>query len=316
MWMVIIVLLSITTSYSQIKNAVTESVKIYGNCEMCKATIEKAGNVKNSAKVDWNEETKMASITYNSKLTNKNAILKRIALSGYDSDSFLAPDLAYSKLMDCCKYERKSKIMPVSNVVLAEAQKVEMQKENEHAGHNMPMEAKVETSKADEHAGHKMPSESKVEEKISTPTQKEVSPIQAVFNNYFALKETLVNTNGTAASLKADDLLKSIAAIKMNELNNDLHIVWMKVVKDLAFDSEHIAETKETDHQRDHFMRLSKNMYELMKVEKSGSPTYYQFCPMANGGKGANWLSKENEVKNPYYGSEMMTCGKTIETIK
>ncbi len=335
MWMVIIVLLSITKSYSQIKNAVTESVKIYGNCEMCQATIEKAGNVKNSAKVDWNEETKMASITYNSKLTNKNAILKRIALSGYDSDSFLAPDLAYSKLMDCCKYERKSKIMPVSNVVLAEAQKVEMQKENEHAGHNMPMEAKVETPTANEHAGHNMPIEakvetpkidehtahnmpsvSKIEEKVSTTIQKEASPIQSVFNNYFTVKDALVNTDAKAASTKAADLVKALNTVKMNELETVVHMVWMKVMKDLGTDAKKIAESKKIEDQRKTLIPLTKNIYALMKVAKSETPTYYQFCPMANGGKGANWLSKENEVKNPYYGSEMLTCGKTVETIK
>ena len=37
---------------------------------------------------------------------------------------------------------------------------------------------------------------------------------------------------------------------------------------------------------------------------------------MANNGKGANWLSKENKVQNPYYGSVMLTCGKVVETIK
>lgn len=37
---------------------------------------------------------------------------------------------------------------------------------------------------------------------------------------------------------------------------------------------------------------------------------------MANDGKGANWLSKENVIKNPYYGSEMLHCGKTVEIIK
>jgi hypothetical protein len=57
-------------------------------------------------------------------------------------------------------------------------------------------------------------------------------------------------------------------------------------------------------------------MYALMKVSKQETPTYYQFCPMANDGKGANWLSKENAVKNPYYGNQMLTCGKVVETIK
>ena len=48
-------------------------------------------------------------------------------------------------------------------------------------------------------------------------------------------------------------------------------------------------------------MSLSKNMYELIKVVKPAETVYYQFCPMANDGKGANWLSKESGVKNPYY---------------
>ena len=57
-------------------------------------------------------------------------------------------------------------------------------------------------------------------------------------------------------------------------------------------------------------------MYALIKVSKISEPVYYNNCPMFNDGKGANWLSKESAVKNPYYGSQMMTCGKTVETIK
>ena len=84
--------LSLTACNAQIKNAKTTSIKIYGNCEMCESKIEKVGNVKKVAKVDWNKDTKMASITYDSTKTNQDEILKRIALAGYDSDQFLAPD--------------------------------------------------------------------------------------------------------------------------------------------------------------------------------------------------------------------------------
>ena len=63
-------------------------------------------------------------------------------------------------------------------------------------------------------------------------------------------------------------------------------------------------------------MSLSENMHDLMKSAKLDIPVYYQHCPMYNDGKGANWLSTENGVKNPYYGSQMLNCGKTIETIK
>ena len=57
-------------------------------------------------------------------------------------------------------------------------------------------------------------------------------------------------------------------------------------------------------------------MYVLIKNTNPEIIIYYQYCPMYNGGKGANWLSKENTVKNPYYGSMMLTCGKVVETIK
>ena len=57
-------------------------------------------------------------------------------------------------------------------------------------------------------------------------------------------------------------------------------------------------------------------MYELIKVSKHTEIIYYQQCPMYNDGKGANWLSKESVIKNPYFGSMMISCGKTVETLK
>ena len=98
-----------TISFAQIKNSKTETLKVYGNCGMCKTKIEKAGTQKNLSKTVWNEETAMATITYDSKKTTANDILKNIALVGYDSDNFLAPDAVYENLPGCCQYERKAK---------------------------------------------------------------------------------------------------------------------------------------------------------------------------------------------------------------
>jgi copper chaperone CopZ len=283
----ITVLLSFISCNAQIKNAKTETVKIYGNCGMCEKTIEKAGNLKKVAKVDWNVDTKMATITYDAKLTNQDAILKRIALSGYDSDKFLAPDNAYSKLPGCCQYDRVAKV-PIKIDAISGADKSEHSEITNHANHT------------------------------ETPTVEvqEVNQLKVVFENYFAVKDALVKTDGNTASTKATALLSAINAVKMETLSTDEHTVWMKVLKNIKEDTEHIADTKDAKHQRDHFDTLSKNFYDLIKVSKQETPTYYQFCPMANNGKGANWLSKENAVKNPYYGSQMLSCGKTTETIK
>lgn len=271
------VLLSIAVSNAQIKNAKTENMKIFGNCGMCETKIEKAGNLKNAAIVDWDKDSKMATITYDSAKTNEDEILKRIALAGYDSEKFLAPNDAYDKLPGCCQYDREAKV----------AVKMEMSS----------MENKISN---DNHAGH------------SIAMQDQVNQLKLVFDDYFLVKDALVKTDALTASMNAKDLFEVINAVKMENLKMEEHMVWMKVYKDLASDVKKISETQDIKSQRDFFKSVSKNMYELMKVSKADTPTYYQYCPMVK----ANWLSKENEIKNPYYGSKMMNCGKTVETIK
>ena len=277
--MVSIMALSMTSVFGQkIKNATTETVKIYGNCGMCEKTIENAGSSKNTASVDWDKDTKMATLTFDAKKTSKDEILKKIALAGYDSDSFLAPDDVYNNLHGCCQYDREAKIP-------------------------------VEESAAEMNNSMEMTS-THMNESI------DLSPMEAIFENYFNLKDELVKSDAKSTSEKAKRLMTVINMVKMQELKSDVHTVWMKVMNDLNSDTDKIANATNIEKQRASFITLSENMYQLMKVSKTEESIYVQHCPMANDGKGANWLSKENQVKNPYYGSKMMSCGKTIETIK
>jgi copper chaperone CopZ len=95
-----------TVGNAQVKNGKTETVKVYGNCGMCKKTIEKAANEKGVSKAVWDEKTSMLTITYNPAKTSTDAILKKVALAGYDSDTFRADDTTYNNLHGCCQYER------------------------------------------------------------------------------------------------------------------------------------------------------------------------------------------------------------------
>lgn len=286
-------LLSITISNAQIKNPKTEHVKIFGNCGMCQEKIENAGSIKKLAKVDWNQNTKIATLIYDAKKTNQDEILKRIAIAGYDNENFLAPDNVYSSLPNCCQYERTAKVVAKTD-------------------------SKINVVAEDQsnHANHTENPKDKMQNPSNSEQLKQTNLLKPVFDNYFEVKNALVKTDGNTASSKATALLSAINAVKMETLKTDEHTVWMKVSKNIKEDAEHIADTKDAKQQRDNFDTLSKNIYDLMKVSKQETPTYYQFCPMANGGKGANWLSKDNTIKNPYYGSMMLNCGKTIETIK
>ena len=276
----ITLLLSVVVSNAQIKNAQIETVKIFGNCEMCKTTIEKAGSLKKIANIDWNKDTKIASLTYDTKKTNQDEILKRIALAGYDSEKFLAPDAVYSKLPECCQYDREAKVA-------------------------------VKTDKKDQEPKTEM-AVMKMYKDPSLSIKQETNQLKAVFDNYFLLKDALVKTDGESAVASSKELLTAITAVKMETLKMDVHMVWMKVFKDLTADAKNISEIQDIKKQRELFKSLSKNAYELIKVSKFTEPVYYQYCPMQD----ANWLSKENTIKNPYYGFQMLSCGKTVETIK
>lgn len=292
-----LLLLSVAAG-AQIRNAKTETVRIEGNCGMCETTIEKAGNVKKVASVDWNKDTKTALLTYDATKTNADEILKRIALAGYDNEKYRAPDDVYDRLHGCCQYDRANKTTG-STVGTSKANA------KDHSAHQ-PAIAEAPAAVTENHSAYIHPvSDAPV-----------ASPFQGIFAQYFSLKDALIQSDGTAAATMARSLYQSISALKTEDLNREEQAAWMAAKKSLAFDSEHMADTKDVGHQRDHFASLSAQMYTLLKAAKQEGTVYYQHCPMYNKGKGANWLSKESEIKNPYYGAQMLSCGKTVEAIK
>jgi hypothetical protein len=83
----------------------------------------------------------------------------------------------------------------------------------------------------------------------------------------------------------------------------------------VADDTEHAEHIGKSDikHQREHFKMLSKDITEMVAITGTNMKLYEQFCPMYDGGSA--WLSMREEVRNPYYGSSMLTCGKVQREI-
>ena len=85
-----------------------ESIKVWGNCGMCKTRIENAAKSAGAKKASWNAETHMLDVTYKASATNNNAIQEAIAKVGYDTQDMTGNNDAYNNLHGCCKYQRKS----------------------------------------------------------------------------------------------------------------------------------------------------------------------------------------------------------------
>jgi periplasmic mercuric ion binding protein len=84
----------------------TEAFKVWGKCDMCKNRIEKGLKMDGISKAAWDEKTQLATVTYDPAKTNIDAMEKKLASIGHDTEKYKAPDEVYAKLPDCCHYER------------------------------------------------------------------------------------------------------------------------------------------------------------------------------------------------------------------
>lgn len=83
------------------------TAQVWGNCDKCKATIEKACKINGVNSASWNQDSKLIKIKLDTSVVSTNKVLQAIANAGYDNEKFTADDYAYSNLPACCQYERK-----------------------------------------------------------------------------------------------------------------------------------------------------------------------------------------------------------------
>jgi copper chaperone CopZ len=84
----------------------TESFKVWGQCGMCKARIEKTVKAEGATSAAWDEKTQMLTVTFDPSKTNRDDLSKKLAAVGHDTENYKAPDDVYAKLPGCCHYER------------------------------------------------------------------------------------------------------------------------------------------------------------------------------------------------------------------
>jgi hypothetical protein len=134
-----------------------------------------------------------------------------------------------------------------------------------------------------------------------------------LINNYYILKNALVNGQADKAAAGATALVNSINKMELDNVSTEAKKTFQSLQPQLLAAANTLAASKEINKQREVFSGLSENMISLLKAVKTvAQPVYVQYCPM----KKAYWLSAEQAIKNPYYGSSMLTCGSVKDTIK
>lgn len=141
--------------------------------------------------------------------------------------------------------------------------------------------------------------------------------LQPLYGNYLSWKEALANDDFKEAQKNATNFKSAFEKVDMGLFNDEAHMVWMDFQGRLAKSLEHIQHFSDIEQLRKAFQSVSATMIELTSTfTPLGKTIYVQHCPMADNNKGADWLSADKKIRNPYFGSSMLTCGEVTKEIK
>jgi Cu(I)/Ag(I) efflux system membrane fusion protein len=140
--------------------------------------------------------------------------------------------------------------------------------------------------------------------------------LNTVFDQYIVLKDAFVQSDVKKVKQTAGNMDKSLSSVDMKLLTGNAHTQWMDIMDKMNNHLKQIQSSGDIEVQRKEFSNLSNEFYKALKIfGLMGKTVYYQFCPMAFNEKGAFWLSTSKEIRNPYFGDQMLTCGETKETL-
>ncbi|MBO6620381.1 MAG: efflux RND transporter periplasmic adaptor subunit [Balneola sp.] len=197
-----------------------------------------------------------------------------------------------------------------------------------HEGHNMGAEGSGEmqmemnpSSMNEESMDMKMDEEDHSNhQNMNTETKPVPAEFKSQLNNvvqeYLKLKDGLVMSDKSKVSASANKVENELKNVDMTLVKGEMHSKWMDHLGKIDSSIKDLKKSQNLENQRGAFLLLSKNLIESVKTFGLPGIIYQQYCPMTDGGKGGYWLSESEEIKNPYFGEQMLKCGETITKIE
>lgn len=184
-------------------------------------------------------------------------------------------------------------------------------KEDDHAGHED--HAAKDTT---EHASGSTAASEAAEPQFKVDASFQ-NQLASVFTSYVELKDAFVATDANKVKEEAKGTDEALAKVDMKLLTGAAHNDWMNYLSPIQNSLKEIQASTDIEAQRKAFSNLSDNLYKSVKAfGLGGKEAFYEFCPMAFNNEGAYWLSDQEQIKNPYFGDKMLTCGSVKEKLK
>lgn len=184
--------------------------------------------------------------------------------------------------------------------------------------YSCPMHPEVTGKKGDTCTECGMKLTEKVSERDETVSVQELEIVKSkadfsidlILDKYINLKNKLAADDSKAAAAAGMELERAIKGAKSDVIEKELQNQYTTITKAAIEETTIIATNSgKIADQRKQFAALSQNMTYLIQMFDTDKKLYQDYCPMYNHGKNGYWISEVKDIKNPYYGAEMLTCG-------
>ena len=137
-----------------------------------------------------------------------------------------------------------------------------------------------------------------------------------LINSYLVLKDALIESDAETALYAASQMKEQLEEIGKHRLEGDDHMAWMEVYDSVESQLNAVTNSTDLDELRTHFLPLSEELAEAAQRFGVERVVYVQHCPMAFDNEGGSWLSREQQIANPYLPDTMLRCGRVIDSIE
>lgn len=139
--------------------------------------------------------------------------------------------------------------------------------------------------------------------------------MDSVLTRYFALKDALVDSDPEQSTQKAEELSDFSSGVMDEVLDAENRGLWLGISRIIETETDNLIAETDVDEQRIYFERISNAMIQMVESFNPVEYTiYHQSCPMFRDGS-ADWLSRQEEIRNPYHGDQMMNCGENVREL-
>lgn len=142
-------------------------------------------------------------------------------------------------------------------------------------------------------------------------------PTEQIVEDYLKVKNALTRDDSGNAAVLANNMKYNLDVIKSSSPDKKAAAEYAKLVKEIRENTSYVGDFPGgISEQREYFAKLSKNMYDFIKTYGTTQVLYQDYCPMYENGKSGYWISETKDVVNPYFGAEMLHCGRRIGAVQ